>query len=196
MSSKKNKNLIADNLSKEADAVEKINKQEIKQKPNNVLKERVLKIHFDSLKLQDGTIIEFVFNNEFINSQIGEHKKYILNLRKKLGNALNLRKIIKDFEITMALNDTHTDPQDKDNLPRQQKLKRLEQFYETLVDMGLTLIHNFFWINHETDIEGYKTLEECIKLATPLIFYLKDQFEDAIHKEFILTNDELKVLKN
>jgi hypothetical protein len=40
--------------------------------------------------------------------------------------------------------------------------------------MGLTLIHNFFWINHETDIEGYKTLEECIKLATPLIFYLKD----------------------
>jgi hypothetical protein len=30
MSTKKNKNLIADNLSKEAEAVEKINKQEIK----------------------------------------------------------------------------------------------------------------------------------------------------------------------
>ncbi len=168
----------------------------MKQKPEKQLKERVLKIHFESLKLQDGTILEFVFNNEYINSNTGEIKKYILNLRKKLGNALNLRKIIKDFEITIALNDSNTNPQDKDKLPRSMKLKRLETFYDTLIDMGLTLIHNFFWEDINTGKEGYKTLEECIQLAAPMIFYLKDQFENIVHKEFILTNDELKVLKN
>ncbi len=197
MSTKKNKNLIADNLSKEAEAVEKINKQEIKQKPEKILKDRVLKIHFESLRLQDGTIYEFVYNNQFKNDNAAEIKKYILNIKKNLGNALNLRKIIKDFEITMALNDGNIiDKREKDKLPRALKLKRLEQFYDTLIDMGLTLIHNFFWEDINTNDEGYKTLEECIQLAAPIIFYLKDQFENIVHKEFILTNDELKVLKN
>ena len=196
MSSRKNKNLIADDLKKETEAVEQINKKEMKQKPEAVLKERVLKIHFESLKLADGTIYEFAFNYNILKDNVAEVKKYVLNLRKKLGNALNLRKIEKDFEITIFLNDANTKPEDKDNLPRQLKLNRLKQFYTTLVDMGLTLIHNFFWENYEEEKEGYKTLEECIQLATPIIFYLKDQFENAIHKEFILTNDELKVLKN
>ena len=196
MSTKKNKNLISNDLTKEVNAVEKINKQEIKQKSEKILKERVIKIYFESLTTSDKRIHEFVYNDIYKNSNNKDIKLYILNLRKKLFNALNLRKIIKDFEITMALNDSNTDPQDKDKLPRAQKLKRLEQFYDTLVDMGLTLIHNFFWINHEEDKEGFITLEECIKLATPIIFYLKYQFEDSIHKEFILTNDELKVLKN
>ena len=196
MSSRKNKNLIANDLKKETEAVEQINKKEMKQKPEAVLKERVLKIHFESLKLSDGIIYEFAFNYDLLKSNGAEIKKYILNLRKKLGNALNLRKIEKDFEITMALNDANTEDRDKDKLPRQQKLNRLRQFYETLVDMGLTLIHNFFWENYEKEIESFKTLEECIQLATPIIFYLKDQFENAIHNEFLLTNDELKVLKN
>ena len=192
---RKNKNLVANDLNKEADAVEKINKQEIKQKPEKILKERVLKIHFDSLEF-NGNTYEFVYNDDIKNSNENDVKRYVLNCQKKLGNALNLRKIIKDFEITMYLNDGNTKPEDKDKLPRAQKLNRLNQFYITLIDMGLILIHNFFWINFDNEEEGYKTLEECIQLATPLIFYLKDQFENAIHKEFILTNDELKVLKN
>jgi hypothetical protein len=40
--------------------------------------------------------------------------------------------------------------------------------------MGLVLIHNFFWENYDKEIESFKTLEECIQLATPIIFYLKD----------------------
>ena len=196
MSSRKNKDLIANDLKKETEAVEQINKKEIKQKPEAVLKERVLKIHFESLKLTDGTIYEFAYNDDIKKQNDAVIKKYVLNLKKKLGNALNLRKIEKDFEITMALNDANTNPQDKDKLPRQQKLNRLKQFYDTLVDMGLVLIHNFFWENYNLEIESFKTLEECIQLAAPIIFYLKDQFENAVHHEFLLTNDELKVLKN
>ena len=159
MSSKKNKNLIADNLKKETEAVEQINKKEIKQKPEAVLKERVLKIHFEILKNDDDTIDEFDFNYDILKSNDASIKKYVLNLRKKLGNALNLRKIEKDFEIIIALNDANTNPLDKDKLPRQLKLNRLKQFYETLVDMGLTLIHNFYWENYSKGIESYKTLE-------------------------------------
>jgi hypothetical protein len=40
--------------------------------------------------------------------------------------------------------------------------------------MGLVLIHNFFWEDFGIEQEGFKTLEECIQLATPMIFYLKD----------------------
>ena len=197
MSSKrKKKNLISNELSKEADAVEKINKQEFKQKPEKLIKERVLNIHFDSLKLTDGTIYDFAYNDNIKKSNEAEVKKYILNIKKKLSNALNLRKIIKDFEITMALNDANTKPEDKDKLPRAIKLKRLNQFYETLVDIGLVLINNFFWEDYNKQEEGTKTLEECIQLSAPMIFYLKDQFENSIHKEFLITNDELKILKN
>ena len=112
MSSRKNKDLVAKELTKETEAVEQINKKEMKQKPESVLKERVLKIHFESLKYNNNTY-EFVYNNEIKNSADAVVKKYVLNCQKKIFNALNLRKIIKDFEITMALNDANTKDEDK-----------------------------------------------------------------------------------
>jgi hypothetical protein len=46
--------------------------------------------------------------------------------------------------------------------------------YELLVDIGLTLIHNFFYVKPIKLEESTLTIEECIKIASPIILSLKN----------------------
>jgi len=70
-------------------------------------------------------------------------------------------------------------------LPRYQKMKRLEGLYDTLIKIGLTLIHNYYWVdicNNESTVE--LSLKECINKAIPTILKLKHEFENIVKCEF------------
>lgn len=121
--------------------------------------------------------------------------KYIINHKKKLRDALNINKIMKGFSFNLSVLDGVNDVDTLVTMPRYQKMKRLEGLYETLIRIGLTLIHNFYWediCNNITSIDN--SLEESIKLATPIIINLKHKFEDIVKSEYEYSDDEEKII--
>jgi hypothetical protein len=108
---------------------------------------------------------------------------YILSCKKKLENALNIPKILKGFNHHILTLDGVTKQADKEQLPRYQKLKRLEYMYDVLVRQGLTIINNYYWSDLRNCEVGIDIIEDCIKKAAPVIIYLKHQIEDQVKEE-------------
>ena len=67
--------------------------------------------------------------------------------------------------------------------------------YSLLVNIGLTLIQNLYYIDDDKLVEGVMTIEECILKAEPIILDLKLKFEHMINEELFLTHDEFNILK-
>jgi hypothetical protein len=113
-----------------------------------------------------------------------------------MENSLNIRKILKDFEMAMYINDNNASNDDdlKNKLPRKIKMERVKQMYNYLIDTSLRLLHNLFYINLDNYEENTYTIEECLKVAEPIIFSMKSQLEAQVNKELSLTTDELKAL--
>jgi hypothetical protein len=62
--------------------------------------------------------------------------------------------------------------------------------------MSLSIIHNYYWVDITKNEQSTKyNLEDCIRLASPLIIYLKDHFEKEVHEELDFDDDELELLK-
>ena len=149
------------------------------------------------------TVILYFYSEKFENSDAFTLNNllyyqisfYISNLKKKLKTALNIPKVIKGFRENIAYLDGVRDENILKTLPRYQKLKRLEGLYDTLIKMGLTLIHNYYWTdicNNETS-DDY-SLEECIKRASPTIIKMKHDFEDIVKSEFEYDDTEEKLI--
>jgi hypothetical protein len=119
---------------------------------------------------------------------------YFINLRQKLKNALNIPKIIKGFNNYIHVLDGVTDPKMKLLLPRFQKMQRLMRLYDSLIDIGLTLVHHYYWNNIVRNEKSYLSLKECIKLASPTIIHLKHRYEDLVNDEFEYDADEEKLI--
>ena len=80
-------------------------------------------------------------------------------------------------------------------MPRYLKMKRLEGLYNTLIKIGLTLIHNYYWDNITENIKSIdNNLQEAIELATPIILKLKIEFEDIVKGEYSYSEDEEKIV--
>ena len=123
--SKKLKNIVKDEIKQDIEAVVKINKENIIDSKKDVVKQRLLKLYFEPLNTTD-RIYDFLYNDKIRKSTNNDNKNYLIRIKSKLADALNLKKIEKDFEIAMYLNDGNTDPADKSGLPRAVKLKRLK----------------------------------------------------------------------
>ena len=76
-----------------------------------------------------------------------------------------------------------TDDYEKQQLPRYQKLRRLEYMYDILVRQSLTIINNFYFSDFSKGVVGDDIIEDCIKKAAPIIIYLKHQIEDQVRDE-------------
>jgi hypothetical protein len=169
--------------------------------------------NFSRGHIENGTLIESKFSKEF-NNKIIEYfyipnfkdklyentpfersvNDYFTNLRQKLNNALNVPKIIKGFNNYIHVLDGVTDPKAKSKLPRFLKMQRLIRLYESLVEIGLTLIHDYYWENIVQNQKSLLSLKECIKLASPTIIDLKHRFEDLVNEEFEYDADEEKLI--
>ena len=123
-------------------------------------------------------------------------QKHFQNLRNEMERALNIPRIIKEFNKRIGWIDGKTFVDDKTNLPRYEKLIRLKRSYNLLVSMSLSIIHNYYWVDITKNEQSTKyNLEDCIRLASPLIIYLKDHFEREVHEELDFDDDELELLK-
>ena len=186
-----NKNILSEDIKKNVEAVQKIVKEEIDNTAKDEIKKKLLKIYFPPYSNKN-IMYQFIYNDYIKNSTVKYDEKYIIALQSKIADALKLRAILKKFEISIYLNDNGS----KDELlPRKRKLNRIKQMYELLVDMSLILIHNFFYVKPLILEENTLPLEECIKLATPIILTLKESFETEIHNELLLSTEELKLLR-
>ena len=70
-------------------------------------------------------------------------------------------------------------------LPRYLRLKRLESGYERVLCIGLSLIHQYYWVditNNETSVDF--SLKDAIIRASPTIIKLKHDVEDYVRTEF------------
>jgi len=188
----------------------KLANTEIVTKPrsDNEIKEYILSIHFNTIRInkdESNAIMNNLFDVVDDDSLYGTHEffyhecleaqvfkdrnvannisKYILSCKKKLENALNIPKILKGFNHHILTLDGFTKLADKYELPRYQKLKRLEYMYEILIRQSLTIINNFYWSDLKNGIIGTDIIEDCIKKAAPIIIYLKHQIEDQVKEE-------------
>ena len=66
--------------------------------------------------------------------------------------------------------------------------------YELLVEISLNLLHNLFYIDLKYYTENTYTIEECLKVAEPMILSIKSQLETQVNNELSLTTDEMKAL--
>ena len=198
----KQKETIKKEIKEETNAVEKINEKSINEIPKEVVKKRLNKIYFEPLQYEEGNVnkkyhhYNFIYDDKIktVNNDIVKY--YILNLKKKIWTSLNLRKILKDFEMAMYLNDNNAngDIDVKNELPRKVKMERVKQMYELLVEITLNLLHNLFYIDLKYYTENTYTIEECLKVAEPMIFSIKSQLETQVNNELSLTTDEKKAL--
>ena len=188
----------------------KLANTEIVTKPrsDNDIKEYLLDIHFNTITLNDkeSSLIMYNIFNDGVDDDIltGTHEffyheileatsfkdkktknvsNYILVCKKKIENALNIPKILKGFNHHILTLDGVTKEIDKIELPRYQKLKRLEYMYEVLVRQSLTIINNYFWSDLKNGEVGTDIIEDCIKKASPIIIYLKHKIEDQVREE-------------
>ena len=168
---------------------------------NPVVSKRIKRLYFEPVEV-DKVFYEFYYNpyikNKF-DMSVPEVLNYYLDLKKKLALSLNIPAIIKEFQNQLYIYDKvnlKTTDDEKAKLPRYIKMIRLQQFYDLLIEIGLKLIHNYFWVDDVKLIDSAMTIKECIELAIPQILYLKNSFEDNVNDELVFTNDELKMLKN
>lgn len=123
-------------------------------------------------------------------------KIYFQNLRNEMERVLNIPRILKEFNKKIGWIDGKTLNDNLTNLPRYEKLIRLKRSYNLLVSMSLSIIHNYYWVDITKNEQSTKyNLEDCIRLASPLIMYLKDHFEKEVHEELDFDDDELELLK-
>ena len=140
------------------------------------------------------------YNIDDNNGKTNNLKVYFQNLRNEMKRVLNINRIIKEFDKKIGwIDGVARNEHDKlKNLPRYEKLIRLKRSYELLVSMSLSIIHNYYWVDITKKDDGQSTkynLEDCIRLASPLIIYLKDHFEREVHEELDFDDDELELLK-
>ena len=120
--------------------------------------------------------------------------EYFLNCEIKLKKALNIDKIIKGYNQYIFVLDRCTDIKNIHFLPRYQKMKRLESFYDFIIEYGLKLIHQYYWEDFTLNKSSLLTLKECIQKTLPIIIELKHKFEDQVNDEFEYDNNEEKLM--
>jgi len=182
------KNIVKDEFNHEVNAVKKINDNT--KPPQTSLKEierKVLKVNFPDYN-KDDMILLYTYHDSIKNSKEIYDKEYIKIIKDRFTRALGIYTIRKNFMTLITLYD-----KDNEQLPRGEILKRLNQFYDILIEFGLSLIHNFLYDND--NIQTVSSLGQAIELASPIIYDLKKKFEDQVHREFTFTNTELDILK-
>lgn len=130
-------------------------------------------------------------SNMFLNLSRSNVNNYIKNLKKKLREALNIPKVVKGLRTAIAYLDGVNDPNVMKTLPRYLRLKRLESGYERVICIGLSLIHQYYWVditNNETSVDF--SLKDAIIRASPTIIKLKHDVEDYVRTEFSYSAEE------
>jgi len=120
---------------------------------------------------------------------------YLLNLKKSLKDALKINTVLNGIRQSITYLDRQNEWDIITELPRFKRLQRLKQLYETVVRIGLTLIHNFYWQDITENLSSDdNTLDKCIEMASPYIIKLKHEMEDLVKKEFSYDADEEKII--
>jgi hypothetical protein len=134
-------------------------------------------------------------SNLFVNIPRINVSSYIINLRKKLRDALNIPKVMKGLRVAINVLDGITDLKIMKTLPRYQKLKRLESGYERVISISLSLIHQYYWVDITTNESSIDySLKEAIKMTSPLIIKLKHEIEELVKTEFKYDASEEKLI--
>jgi len=179
-------------------------------KINNAISEYITEAYGNKTNSLNGASIEFFYNEKLdlyniepgnglqSNIVFGRQKlvsSQILNYKKKLRDALNIPKVLKGIRTCITYLDGVNDEATMKTLPRYQRLKRLESLYETVIRIGLILIHNYYWndiTKNETSIDF--SIKEAIARASPTIIQLKHDMEEIVRIEFSYSTEDEKVI--
>jgi hypothetical protein len=142
--------------------------------------------------------LEFFYSPKNYGYENTEHNiifnTYLMNQENKLKQALNIPKILKGFSNYIYVLDKPNNNEDMEILPRYKKMKRLEFFYNLLIQIGLKIIHALFWEDLKNNKTSLLTIKECLKMASPIIINLKHKFEDIVKEEFEYDENEEKLI--
>lgn len=146
----------------------------------------------------DGKILDFIYSELFlyrVDIQDKKNKRIIdltRNNRKKLAQALNMERTIKNINLYISQIDGVTDPEIRETLPRYKKLQSLENAYDFVLNYGMNLIHYYYWFDFSKLEDNGLLLEECIEKAAPKIYDMKVKLEKEIYHDYEIDSKELK----
>ena len=115
---------------------------------------------------------------------------YTVQLEEDMKEQLGIRKIIHTIQqeikifnhIDLSKGEANEIKKANNVIPYD-TLKRLENFYQLLIEFALQMIHNFMWIDFVNNVQSPDHWGEIIKDVIPIILYLKRQFEVRITRE-------------
>ena len=182
------------------DALEKINSEVPKDKAKKVEQKLILDLYFKPLEYNNNVYV-FVYNDNIKYNASNNLLSYSLHLKSTLKEALNIPDVITAFQTELYICDRFEQLPENTRklLPRYVKSKRLEWFYEYLVDFGLELIHRLYWeefTSFSNNKPSRNSIEECIKKVTPMILEMKSKLENQVIDELRLNDDEKRILKD
>ena len=151
-------------------------------KGNTLLKGKMIPFFYSECLYMKDTEWGKINNKTILN--------YFKTLKQDLKYAYDVHAILQNYEDAIETLDRPTDFNKKILLPRYKKMKRLESFYDILINFTLTVLHNFFWVNITKGIEkgaGSKNISYRVKQILPIMMKIKKMFEDEIDKEFPAT---------
>ena len=116
-------------------------------------------------------------------------KNYTLELESDFQDVLETRETLA-YLYDEIISIDKIDPSDADDLLRMKKLlryrkmKRLEKFYNSLTEFGLTTLHDFYWEDFHGEKKLPYPLQDRLLKIIPIILQIKSLFEKIIHEEF------------
>ena len=148
-----------------------------------------------------GKYLFFYYPSKYFDE--GDIHNYVFQLESEFKDVLEIRETLAylDDEIC-AIDKIVTDDDRTDRMPfllRYKKMKRLEKFYNSLIEFSLIVLHDFYWIDITKNKPGPYPLQNRLLKIMPVILQIKLLFENIIHEEFptdIITENLTQKLYN
>jgi hypothetical protein len=111
-------------------------------------------------------------------------REYINDIKDKFSSALGFPfKQQFLYDTIIAIDRSETDDILK-GLPRYKRLERLKKFHKNVLDFTLKILHDFLWIDINTNKRNTKPLDDYVQMIIPIIMKLVDSFETELEKEY------------
>ena len=127
--------------------------------------------------------------------------QYAQQLEEDFKEVLCIRYTLNIIDIELQLlNNVDMSSVDEDIINKKnmtlgfKKLKRLETLYKLLIEIGLRMLHTYWWTDFLKHQSSTETLKENLMKVMPIVLHIKKQFEAQVANE--LPIDVIKKLKS
>ena len=111
-------------------------------------------------------------------------REYINDIKDKFSSALGFSYKQQFLYYTIIAIDRPETEEILKALPRYKRLERLKKFHNNVLDFTLKILHDFLWIDINTNKRNTKPLDDYVQMIIPIIMKLVDSFETELEKEY------------